>query len=132
MSEIGCSVAELAPGRNNPRNSEGAFLQLKDGGLLFCFSRFEGDSHRDDAHADLARMISHDGGLTWSAPEIFLTARQAGAMNLMSVSMLRLRSGRIVPASALHPSDGSTDYGVSMRASVCVHYSDDDGITWRR
>ena len=43
--ELGKVVAELIPSmeRKNPRNSEGAFLRLKDGSVLFVYSRFKGD-----------------------------------------------------------------------------------------
>ena len=37
-------VLELAPGTGNPRNSEGAFLELKDGKILFVYSHFFGES----------------------------------------------------------------------------------------
>ena len=30
---------ELPPGPNNPRNSEGAFMPLKDGRIMFAYSR---------------------------------------------------------------------------------------------
>ena len=34
MKTIGYEVSMLAPGENNPRNGEGTFLRLKDGGIL--------------------------------------------------------------------------------------------------
>ena len=33
---------ELPPGPDNPRNSEGAFMPLKDGRIMFAYSRFTG------------------------------------------------------------------------------------------
>ena len=40
MSTIGKIVLDLAPGENNPRNSEGAFITLKDGRIMLVYSRF--------------------------------------------------------------------------------------------
>ena len=37
----GLKVAlELKPGPDNPRNSEGAFMTLKDGRIMFAYSRY--------------------------------------------------------------------------------------------
>ena len=32
----------LTPGQDNPRNSEGAFVQLKDGRVMFVYTHFTG------------------------------------------------------------------------------------------
>ena len=55
----------LAPSAANPRNSEGDFIQLADGRLLFVYTRFSsGGSDHDQA--DLVSRVSSDQGLTWS------------------------------------------------------------------
>lgn len=83
----------LAPGPGNPRNSEGAFLLLRDGRLLFVYSHFTGG--RDDhASAFLAARHSADGGATWTDTDQIVLPNQGG-MNVMSVSLLRLLDGRI-------------------------------------
>lgn len=84
---------ELIPAPGNPRNSEGAFLELKDGRILYVYAAFRGDAARDFTAADLAKITSCDGGLTWSTPEVFVTAAEYGAMNVMSVSLLRMANG---------------------------------------
>jgi len=84
---------ELAPGPGNPRNSEGDFLQLKDGRLLFVYTRFTGGSD-DHSRADLACRESSDGGRTWSTQDRII-ATNDGGQNIMSVSLLRLSTGRI-------------------------------------
>ena len=87
-------VLELSPTTQNPRNSEGAFLPLKDGRILFAYTRFTGGSG-DDAAAEIAALYSTDKGITWSLKPETLVRNDAQA-NVMSVSLLRLRDGRIV------------------------------------
>ncbi|MCF3107696.1 glycoside hydrolase [Niabella sp. CC-SYL272] len=87
-------VLKLAPGPDNPRNSEGSFVTLKDGRILFVYSRYTGDNSGDHAPAYLAGRYSSDGGKTWSdKDEVIVT--QEGNMNVMSVSLLRLQNGTI-------------------------------------
>jgi sialidase-1 len=83
----------LPPGPGNPRNSEGAFLPLKDGRLLFAYTHFTGGRGDDDA-AYLAARYSQDGGKTWTERDHILMPNE-GKMNVMSVSLLRLADGSI-------------------------------------
>jgi hypothetical protein len=93
------TTLELPPSPGNPRNSEGAFLPLRDGRLLFAYTRFTGGAS-DHASGYIAARYSRDNGLTWSAQdETLLTL--SGGLNIMSVSLLRLRSGAIA-LFALH------------------------------
>lgn len=85
---------ELAPGDDNPRNSEGDFVTLKDGRILFIYSRYTGKSTSDHAPAYLASRYSSDGGKTWSKTDKLVVERE-GDMNVMSVSLLRLNDGSI-------------------------------------
>ena len=55
----------LPPGPGNPRNSEGAFVPLKDGRVLFVYTHFTGGG-ADHAAAHLASRSSGDGGKTWT------------------------------------------------------------------
>ncbi len=95
MAVTGKIVLDLAPGPENPRNSEGAFIRLKDGRLLFIFSRFCQDSWADHAPAGLAAVWSDDEGQTWSQAEIILPASRDQAQNVMSVSLQRMQNGDI-------------------------------------
>ena len=91
----GVKVAlELTPGPDNPRNSEGAFLPLKDGRILFAYSRYYGTSSSDHATADIAARHSSDKGATWTDKDVIIV-RNHGGMNVMSVSLLRLQTGEI-------------------------------------
>ncbi|WP_245729200.1 sialidase family protein [Niabella drilacis] len=69
-------------------------MTLKDGRILFVYSRYTGKNAGDHAPAYLAGRYSSDGGKTWSGrDEVIVT--QEGNMNVMSVSLLRLRNGTI-------------------------------------
>ncbi|MBT5061474.1 MAG: exo-alpha-sialidase, partial [Verrucomicrobia bacterium] len=81
----------LKPGPGNPRNSEGDFIQLRDGRLLFVYSHFT-DGTSDHASAFLASRISSDGGQTWSDKDAIILSNEGG-FNIMSVSLLRLVNG---------------------------------------
>ncbi len=86
-------VLQLSPSDLNPRNSEGDFITLKDGRILFIYSHFtSGDG--DHASAVLASRFSDDEGITWSDNNIILFSNESG-LNLMSVSLLRLLNGDI-------------------------------------
>lgn len=87
-------VLRLAPGSNNPRNSEGDFITLKDGKILFIYSHFSGASGSDFGNAYLASRYSTDNGKTWTAKDEKVV-EQEGDMNVMSVSLLRLQNGNI-------------------------------------
>lgn len=87
-------VLSLQPGPNNPRNSEGSFITLKDGSILLIYSHYTGNSTDDHAPAFLAGRFSRDGGATWSTEDRKII-EQEGTMNVMSVSLLRLKNGAI-------------------------------------
>jgi hypothetical protein len=86
-------VRLLPPREGNPRNSEGDFLQLQDGRLLFVYAHFTGGSG-DHATAHLAGRYSSDHGKTWTSKDETVLANEA-KMNVMSVSLLRLQNGSI-------------------------------------
>ncbi|GAB3254206.1 hypothetical protein GCM10027347_14480 [Larkinella harenae] len=93
QSDAGVAL-QLNPGPDNPRNSEGDFITLKDGRILFIYSRYTGTSTSDHAPAYLASRYSSDGGKTWSQQDQIVVQRE-GDMNVMSVSLLRLKNGKI-------------------------------------
>lgn len=86
-------IALLPPGPENPRNSEGSFIALRDGRLMFVYSHFTGGGS-DHATAHLAARFSSDGGRTWTGRDAVVLANEGG-WNVMSVSLLRLADGRI-------------------------------------
>ncbi len=82
----------LSPDSTYPRHSEGAFLRLADGGILFAYSRFHG-GWNDDAASDLVGMVSMDEGDTWGEPRVLVAATEHNAHNVMSVSLMRMANG---------------------------------------
>lgn len=78
----------LAPSDGNPRNSEGDFIELGEGRILFVYTHFTTGAS-DYAEAYLACRVSADGGKTWSAENQVVVPHEGGK-NVMSVSLLRL------------------------------------------
>lgn len=83
----------LSPSDDNPRNSEGDFIELKDGRVLFVYTHFTGGAG-DHATAHLAGRFSSDGGETWDEEDTVIIPYDGGR-NIMSVSLLRLQDGSI-------------------------------------
>ncbi|MDZ7619028.1 MAG: sialidase family protein, partial [Patescibacteria group bacterium] len=110
----------LPPGEGNPRNSEGDFIALKDGRILFVYSHFTGGGS-DHAAAHLAGRYSSDGGRTWTKEDVVIVPREGG-FNVMSVSLLRLQDGRI--ALFYLRKNSLVDCRPMMRVSR------DEGQTW--
>ncbi|MEW6235597.1 MAG: sialidase family protein [Candidatus Omnitrophota bacterium] len=106
------------PSQDNPRNSEGDIVVLKDGTLLLAWSRFTGSA--DHASAVVAAKKSQDGGLTWGNE--FILQENTGMQNVMSVSFLRLRSGAIL--FFYLQKNGPDDLHLFVRKSA------DDAKTW--
>lgn len=114
-------VMKLSPGPDNPRNSEGAFITLKDGRILFVYSHYTGMRSGDHDPAYLAGRFSSDGGKTWTAEDVKIV-EQEGNMNVMSVSLLRLKNGEI---ALFYLKKNSTVDCIPM-----VRFSKDEAKTW--
>ena len=78
-------VNEFIPSGNNGRNSEGAFVRLPSGRILFAYSRFMEKGGGDHDRSDIALSYSDDEGETWSKPRIIVRASTFGVKNVMSV-----------------------------------------------
>ncbi len=86
-------VLQLKSGDENPRNSEGDFIRLKNGNIIFVYTKFTSGAG-DHAKAHLVSRISGDNGKKWSSEDVEVVANE-GDMNVMSVSLLRLRNNQI-------------------------------------
>ena len=92
---FGKHICDLAPSQWNNRNSEGSFITLKNGNILFIYTRYRGVGHHDECTADLYGMISTDGGESFGEPFPVFSCEDVGADNIMSVSLLRMGNGDI-------------------------------------
>ncbi len=95
MNTLGRRIVDFAPGPDNPRNSEGAFIRLRDGRILFVYSRFVGEYGGDEAPAHIVARYSADEGETWSGERILFRREDFGAANIMSASLLRMQDGAL-------------------------------------
>ncbi len=116
----GKTVLHLTTDANNPRNSEGSFIGLKNGKILYVYSRFEGSSS-DHAPARLMGRFSGDNGQTWTKTDKLIVDRE-GDMNVMSVSLLRLQNGSI---ALVYARKNSIDDCIPQ-----IRISTDEGNTW--
>ncbi|MVZ64709.1 exo-alpha-sialidase [Sphingobacterium sp. DK4209] len=114
-------VLKLAPSQTNPRNSEGSFVTLKDGSILFVYSHYTSGNGGDHDPAYLASRISKDGGKTWTASDERVLNNEGG-MNVMSVSLLRLKNGEI---AMFYLRKNTTDDCIPY-----VRFSKDEAKTW--
>ena len=109
----------LPPGPGNPRNSEGDFVELTDGRIMFAYTRFTGGGRDQDA-ADIAARFSSDRGETWTTEDVTIVPNE-GQQNVMSVSLLRLEEEI---ALFYLVKNSLADTRPMMRLST------DDGATW--
>jgi len=105
--------------KENPRTSEGAFVKLSDGSIMTVYTKFVGGKD-DDAKAMLVRRISQDKGASWGEDKTIVS--DEGKMNVMSVSLLRLKDGRLAMFYLIKNSD-SDCYPV-------MRISKDEGRSW--
>ena len=112
-------VHNIEPTKENPRSSEGAFVTLSNNHVLFVYTQFYGGA-ADESPARLVGIESGDGGKTWSAPREILA--NSGGNNVMSVSLLRLKSGRI---ALFYLKKNSW-----IECLPYVRFSDDEAKTW--
>lgn len=118
--DIPVRTLELPPSKDNPRNSEGSFVSLKDGRVLFVYTHFTGGGG-DHSAAHLAGRYSSDGGKTWTKEDRVIVENEGG-MNVMSVSLLRLQGGEIALFYLIKNSE--QDCRPVMRLST------DESATW--
>jgi sialidase-1 len=115
------TVLGLTPSADNPRNSEGDFITLKDGRILFVYSHYTAGTGGDHDPAFLAGRYSHDGGMSWTTEDVIVVENEGG-MNVMSVSLLRLQNGEI---ALFYLRKNSTEDCIPM-----MRISKDEARTW--
>jgi Neuraminidase (sialidase) len=111
---------DINPTPEHPRSSEGGFVTLRSGRIVFAYSQFRGAQH-DHSPSEIVEIHSDDQGRSWSDPRV---AVQTGTyQNIMSVSLLRLASGRLARFYAVKQTKWRDCH-------VVMSVSTDDGVTW--
>lgn len=119
---------ELSPGSGNARNSEGSFVTLDDGRILFAYTRYISDDNDDAAPSEIVTRISSDGGCTWSRDDRLLIPR-GDAENIMSVSLLRLGLGQGLGQASRRIAllvSQKRHLGAGMSCTPLLHFSEDE------
>lgn len=104
----------------SPRRSEGDFVQLRDGRLLFVYTKFIG-GRLDGSTAHLASRESKDGGRTWSTVDKVVVPNTE-APNVMSATLERLQDGRIALFYCRKAHE--------LDCTPMIRYSADEAATW--
>src|SRR4026208_2377490 len=104
----------------NPRNSEADVELLNDGSLLMAYTEFYGGVGTDWGKARIATKTSKDSGHTWS--DSFTLVENQRQMNVMSPSLLRLKSGKLAMIYMLKNSEAD--------CRVLYLTSSNEGKTW--
>ncbi|MBR5308795.1 MAG: exo-alpha-sialidase [Clostridia bacterium] len=134
MKKVGKEVLFLATKENNPRNGEGTFLRLRDGRIMFAYSKYKGNSWGDDCMADIAAIFSDDGGETWKDERIIVEHTDY-AINCMCPSLIRLSNGdvgllvlrkTVETRCSILEFFRSSDECESWDGSVCVNLEEED------
>ena len=92
MKKIGKEVLFLSTGEHNPRNGEGSLIRLKDGRIMYAYTDYYGTEGDDHATARISAYYSSDEGESWVGGGV-LVAKDDEALNIMSVSLLRMQNG---------------------------------------
>ncbi len=121
MKKIGRQVNFLGTSEFNQRNGEGAFIELKNGSIMFGFTEFTANDWEDDVEARISYIISSDNGETWSNKKV-LFEKPEDAKNIMSLSFLRMNNNDL-GAFYIHKNLDGTD-------KIVFTSSADEGKSW--
>ena len=89
IKKIGREVLFMHVNDEFSRNGEGAFIRLKNGDILYAYTKYPAGDWADRAEADIYGIYSSDEGETWHGDRKLLERRN-GEINYMSVSFLRM------------------------------------------
>ena len=93
MKKAGREVLFLSTNENNARNGEGTFLRLRDGRIMYAYTKF-GNNWEDHGMADIVALYSSDDGESWGNERIIVEHTKE-ARNAMCPSLVRLKNGEI-------------------------------------
>lgn len=95
LPKVGRQVAFLETDDTFVRKGEGAFLGMKDGSIIHAYTEYCGGDVHDHGTANIAYVRSTDAGESWNYEGVLLE-KSEDAINIMSVSFLRLPSDEIL------------------------------------
>lgn len=123
MKKIGREVLLLETSDKNPRNGEGSFIKLNNGSILFGFTEFIGLTREDEENARISAVISYDEGETWS-DRFVLFRKPENAVNIMSLSFLRMNNGDIGAFYIVKNLDGTDKIVFTRSSDECKTWSE--------
>lgn len=125
----------------HPFQSEGTTVKLRDGTLLHAFNLRFGEKDMSQWHAHyartvIARVLSRDGGRTWSAPEVMFESNTGN--NASHPAIRRLPNGDLgatyqrINVKPVGQWDRQNWIRSVLNADKIFRYSSDDGKTWSK
>ncbi len=124
VKTIGRVQCYLPTTPRNTRNTEGSFLRLKDGSIMYAYSRYF-NSAADDGASDIGYVCSSDEGDTWTSPAILLAHKNGE--NLMCPCLLRMENGDL---GMFYLFRATPEEGKPRNGEVLLVRSADEGKTW--
>ena len=121
FKKLGRQVHFIAATQNVSRNGEGSFIRLKNGDILFGYTEFNSSGREDEDVARICATISHDEGESFGESFV-LFEKPINAVNIMSLSFLRMANGDIGAFYILKNTDGTDD--------IVLTRSRDEGRSW--
>lgn len=92
MKKVGRQVHFLPTDETVKRNSEGSFIRLRDGRIMYAYTEYVGTGGGDHDWAQISAIYSSDEGETWGNKRVLLEPREEDK-NIMGVSFLRMANG---------------------------------------
>ncbi len=126
MKKVGRLVKTLKTCSDNPRNGEGSFIRLSDGGVMLAYSHFGGQGGDHDLSRIMA-VTSYNEGESWSEPrELF--DDDYDCRNNMACTFVRMPNGEI---GACYLRKNSEPDG-TISCMPVFRYSSDEGKSWSK
>jgi hypothetical protein len=125
--------------REHPFQSEGTTEKLKDGSLIHVFNLRFGEEdmsnwHNHYARTVIAKVVSTDGGKTWSEPEVMFESNTGN--NASHPALRRLPNGELgatyqrINTKPVEEWDSKEWIQTVKNADKIFRYSRDEGKTW--
>lgn len=107
-------VWDKAPDENHGRRSEGSFIRLPNGAIMFAYSEYNTGEFHDGSPCDIAAIYSYDEGENWSQPVTIIKAENFGVENIMSVSAIYQQNGEIGIYFLIKENEGNNTIGRAL------------------